>query len=112
LQRHKRYPTRHFRRGKNMETTTRKPLFVFLLFGLFLLRYAQRALFRLLLNDPPRNTRRSVRRSPHQWGDHTGSPLRAFWFFDPPAQHLPDLLDHQRDVAILVLIQPFPARRQ
>jgi hypothetical protein len=32
-------------REKIVETTTRKPLFLFLLFGLFLLRAAQRALF-------------------------------------------------------------------
>ena len=49
-----------------METTTRNPMLLFLLFGLFLLRYAQRALFRLLLNDPPRSTRRSIRRSLHR----------------------------------------------
>jgi len=60
-----------------METITRNPLFLFLLFGLFLLRYAQRALFRLLLNDPPRTTRRSLRRSPHAWGKHCSSPLCA-----------------------------------
>ncbi len=30
----------------------------FLLSGLFLLRAAQRTLFSLLLNEPPRNTRR------------------------------------------------------
>jgi hypothetical protein len=32
-------------------------MFLFLLFGLFLLRAAQRRLFGLLLNAPPRNTR-------------------------------------------------------
>jgi len=39
------------------ESTTRNPLFLFLLFGLFLLRTAQARLFRLLLNEPPRKTR-------------------------------------------------------
>jgi len=41
-----------------VDDTTRNPLFVFRLFGLLLLRYAQRTLSRLLLNEPPRNTRR------------------------------------------------------
>jgi len=45
---------------KYVETTTRKPLFLFLLFGLFLLRRAQRAFLRLLLYEPPRSTRWSV----------------------------------------------------
>jgi hypothetical protein len=39
------------------DATTRNPLFLFLLFGLFLLRYAQRTFLSLLLNAPPRNTR-------------------------------------------------------
>ena len=43
--------------GKMWAATTRNPLFLFLLFGLFLLRAAQRTLFSLLLNEPPRNTR-------------------------------------------------------
>jgi hypothetical protein len=42
---------------KNMGATTRNPLFLFLLFGLFLFRMAQRTLFSLLLKAPPRNTR-------------------------------------------------------
>ena len=37
--------------------TTRKPLLLFVLFGLLLLRTAAAALFLLLLNDPPRRTR-------------------------------------------------------
>jgi hypothetical protein len=43
---------------KNVDAHTRNPMLSFLLFGLFLLRAAQRRLFSLLLNDPPRNTRR------------------------------------------------------
>jgi hypothetical protein len=42
---------------KNVDTTTRNPLFLFLLFGLFLLRFAQRTFLSLLLNVPPRSTR-------------------------------------------------------
>jgi hypothetical protein len=38
-------------------THTRKPLLLFLLSGLFLLRIAARTFFSLLLNDPPRSTR-------------------------------------------------------
>jgi len=48
----------HFRHTvKSVTATTRKPLLSFLLFGLFLLRYAQRAFLASLLKDPPRNTR-------------------------------------------------------
>jgi hypothetical protein len=36
---------------------TRKPMLLLRFSGLLLLRYAQRALFRLLLNEPPRRTR-------------------------------------------------------
>ena len=49
---------------KMWETTIRKPFSFQSLFGLFLIRYAQRALLRLLLKDPPRNTRRSLRPAP------------------------------------------------
>ena len=42
---------------KNVDTTTRNPLFLLRLFGCLLLRYAQRTLFSVLLNAPPRNTR-------------------------------------------------------
>jgi hypothetical protein len=42
---------------KSVDTTTRNPMLLFLLFGLFLLRYAQRTFLSLLLNAPPRNTR-------------------------------------------------------
>ena len=45
---------------KNVETTTRKPILLFLLSGLFLFRLAQRAFLRLLLKEPPRCTRWSV----------------------------------------------------
>jgi hypothetical protein len=43
---------------ENVDAHTRNPTLSFLLFGLFLLRAAQRRLFSLLANDPPRNTRR------------------------------------------------------
>jgi hypothetical protein len=39
------------------DTTNRNPTLLFQLLGLFLLRLAQRALFRLLFHDPPRSTR-------------------------------------------------------
>ena len=55
------------RKHKKMwETATRNPLLSFLLSGLFLLRYEQRALSRLLFQEPPRNTRKSLYdRAPH-----------------------------------------------
>jgi hypothetical protein len=37
--------------------TNRNPMLLFRLFGLFLLRLAQRALFWLLFQDPPRTAR-------------------------------------------------------
>lgn len=40
---------------KNVDATNRKPMFLFRLFGSFLLRQAQRALSRLLFQEPPRN---------------------------------------------------------
>ena len=40
--------------GKMWDATTRKPMFLLLLFGLFLLRYAQRAFLLLLFHEPPR----------------------------------------------------------
>jgi hypothetical protein len=43
--------------GKSVDATTRNPMFLFLLFGLFLLRFAQRAFLWLLMKEPPRNTR-------------------------------------------------------
>jgi len=42
---------------ESVDSTTRKPLFLLSLFGLFLLRAAQRTLLSLLLNAPPRKTR-------------------------------------------------------
>jgi hypothetical protein len=43
---------------KNVDAHTRNPMLSFLFIGLFLLRAALRKLFSLLLNAPPRNTRR------------------------------------------------------
>ena len=49
------------RPGKDRKTcdkhTTRKPMLLFRLFGLFLLRLAERAPPRLRYHDPPRSTR-------------------------------------------------------
>lgn len=39
-----------------MSTTTRKPMFLLRLFGLFLLREAERTFLWLLLNEPPRSS--------------------------------------------------------
>src|ERR1035441_1737041 len=59
-------PARQFRQGrsrepplrlKDVDATTRNPMFLFRLSGLFLLRYAQRALSAGLFHEPPRNTR-------------------------------------------------------
>jgi len=41
----------------DVEQTKRKPTLLLKLSGSFLLRYEQRALFRLLFHEPPRNTR-------------------------------------------------------
>ena len=54
-------------RLKNVDEHNRKPVFMFRLIGLFQLRYAQRTLLRLLMNEPPRNTRR-LRVWPHNTG--------------------------------------------
>jgi hypothetical protein len=71
----------HFRQSVTMwETHTRNPILLLKLFGLFLLRYAQRALFRLLLNEPPRSTRCPWTR-PSQRGIH---PVRDN-FIQPPS---------------------------
>nr|WP_245538968.1 hypothetical protein [Thioflavicoccus mobilis] len=45
---------------------TRKPRSLFGLFGLFLLRAAERALFWLSFQEPPRTTRRHVIGRPHR----------------------------------------------
>jgi hypothetical protein len=47
-------------RMKNVDDTTRKPTLLFRLFGLFLLRMAQRALSGLLFQAPPRKTRAAL----------------------------------------------------
>jgi hypothetical protein len=44
-----------FRQTKSVDATIRNPLFLFRLFGLFLLRKAHRAFLDSLLNAPPRN---------------------------------------------------------
>lgn len=49
---------------KNVATATRKPIFLFQLFGLFLLRTEQRTFDSSLLNEPPRSTRRCLRACP------------------------------------------------
>ena len=45
------------------EHNTRKPMLLFRLSGLFLLRFADRALSGLLFQDPPRSTRPSSQRA-------------------------------------------------
>ena len=71
---------------KMWETTTRKPLFLLRLFGLLRLRYAQRALLRLLLNDAPRNTRGLCDRPPHQ-GDGKHRPyVPTVCLIHPPSK--------------------------
>ena len=57
---------------KRGTTTRRNPMFLLRLFGLFLLRYAQRTFLALLLNDPPRTTRWPAGRPPHK-----GQPSRS-----------------------------------
>ena len=48
------------------EHNTRNPTLLFRLFGLFLLRMAERALAWLLFQDPPRSTRPQVDGRPHR----------------------------------------------
>jgi hypothetical protein len=43
--------------NKTQETTSRKPMLLFLLSALFLLRFAERQLIALLFHEPPRITR-------------------------------------------------------
>ena len=47
----------HIKIGLDSQTTHRKPLLLFLLLGLFLLRNEARRLFRLLYQAPPRSAR-------------------------------------------------------
>ena len=82
-----------------MENTHRTPLFVFLLSGLFLLRFAQRAFLRLLLKEPPRNTRWSVWAGPRNI--ERDAPSIALRHFDPAAQQPPDFGDHGGHVLVL-----------
>ena len=95
---------------KRGTTTRRNPMFLLRLFGLFLLRYAQRTFLALLLNDPPRTTRWCVGRPPHK-GQPSRSPLRAQGvgrLFDPSAQQPPDLGHHPGGVAVLAGGEPIP----
>lgn len=62
------------------ETTTRKPMLSLRLFGLFLLRLAQRTFLALLLNEPPRSTRLSTGCALH---DGPGGP-GAMLLIQPP----------------------------
>lgn len=50
--------------ARNVDATTRKPLFLFLLPGWFLLRLPEARLSGLLLNAPPRTTRWHLRADP------------------------------------------------
>ena len=100
----------HFWQTRNdvEDAHTRKPMLLLRLFGLLLLRYAQRALFRLLLNEPPRRTRL-----------HRANPsLRAIhqnysgWFgnyvFHPASKQTTDLCHHGRSMLVLTGGEPFP----
>lgn len=49
-------PSREKEKVVGRRTTSRKPLLLLRLFGLLLLRYAARALSRLLIHDPPRKS--------------------------------------------------------
>ncbi len=51
------------------EHNTRNPMLLLRLFGLFLLRLAERALSWLLFQDPPRSTRPQVNGRPHRRND-------------------------------------------
>lgn len=71
------------------ESTTRKPMLLLKLSGLFLLRAAQRALFRLLFQEPPRTTR-----------SHGLSHLVIRFF--PSSQQSPNFSQHGGNMFILV----------
>lgn len=74
----------------DVEQTKRKPMLLLKLSGSFLLRYEQRALFRLLFHEPPRNTRACSWMSPSctsipqlNWG------INAYDTFFQPPNNLP-----------------------
>lgn len=93
----------HFWQTSNdVETTKRKPMLLLRLSGLLLLRYAQRALFRLLLNEPPRRTRLH-RADPSQRVLRPGSDS-----FHPASKQAAQLSRHAGSVFILAVRHPSP----
>ena len=98
--------------AKYVDAHTRNPMLLLRLFGLFLLRYAQRTFLRLLLNEPPRTTRRLGTR-PHNSGRSrvlskelcTARPV-------PTAQQAADFGCHAGHVPVLTICQPAPANGQ
>ena len=72
--------------SENVDNDNRNPMFLFRLFGLFLLRAEQRAFLASLLKAPPRNTPRSFEPGPATPGAEPGScQLQSFpTFFQPP----------------------------
>ncbi len=80
---------RFWQRKISWESATRKPMLLLKLSGLFLLRTAQRALFRLLFQEPPRTTR-----------SHGLSRLGIRFF--PSSQQSPDFSQHRGNMLILI----------
>lgn len=91
--------------------TTRKPLFLFLLSGLFLLRAAQRTFLSLLLKAPPRSTRGVLSLSPQPSLNGLNVAL-FFGDFLPAAQQAADFGQHAGHMLILALRKPIPLRGQ
>jgi hypothetical protein len=102
--------------------THRNPILLFLISGSLWLRYAQRTFWLLLLNAPPRNTRRYepapqdspqavIAEAEHEMlypSNRSGWPSCPF----PATQQSPDLDHHRGYVLILSGRKPFPTGRQ
>ena len=66
--------------GYGNERATRKPILLFRLFGLFLLRLAERKFLGLLFQEPPRRTRLSRSRSGFRFmAGSNQPPLKIAW---------------------------------
>ncbi len=80
------------------EKTSRNPLFLFLLFGLFLLRTAARMFLSLLLKEPPRSTRAAQGRIPRKQSGLSALRMRNF---EPSAQQTTNFIYQFCGMAVL-----------
>jgi hypothetical protein len=94
--------------GQN-DSATRNPILLLRLSGLFLLRYAQRALSWLLFHDPPRSAS-PCGPPPHQ--GRLALRCRTGNLFLPSAQEPPDLVHQARGVLVTAPFQQVEVNRQ